>query len=29
MYEAMDALDLTVQAEGIGLPDGSGLRSIN
>jgi len=29
MYEAMDALDLTVQAEGIALPDGSGSRSIN
>ena len=28
MYEAMEVLDVTVQAEGIGL-DGSGSRSIN
>jgi len=29
MYDAMDALDRTVQTEGIGLPDGSRSRSIN
>jgi hypothetical protein len=29
MYEAMDALDRTVQAEGMALPDGSRSRSVN
>ena len=29
MYEAMEALDRTVQAEGMALPDGSRSRSIN
>jgi hypothetical protein len=29
MYDAMDALDRTVETEGIGLPDGSRSRSIN
>jgi hypothetical protein len=29
IYEAMDALDRTVQAEGMARPDGSRSRSIN
>jgi hypothetical protein len=29
MYEAMDALDRAVQAEGMALPDGSRSRSVN
>jgi hypothetical protein len=29
MYEAMDALDRTVQAEGMALPDGSRSQSVN
>jgi hypothetical protein len=29
MYDAINALDRTVQTEGIGLPDGGRSRSIN
>ena len=29
MYDAINALDHTVQTEGIGMPDGSRSRSIN